>query len=123
MFDPECSPLTATWDAFSVIMGILVYMASISLFLTGLLLLGMLRMTELDKGPLSQNSLELLQICLLTSELSKSCIDTLFTKLYDYIFAGLGIEETSQTSWDVILIFMLKASTSHILKVFAVYYG
>ena len=21
MFDPECSPLTATWDAFSVIMG------------------------------------------------------------------------------------------------------
>ena len=79
-------------------------------------------MTELDKGPLSQNSLELLQICLHSSELSKPCLDTLFTKLYDYIFAGLGIEETSQSSWDVILIFMLKASTSHILKVL-LYFG
>jgi hypothetical protein len=117
MFDPECSSLTATWDVFSVIMGKFQQRKK-GVFNVEILSVGMLRMTQLDKGPLSQNSLELLQICLHSPDLSKPCLDTLFTKFHEYLFAGLGVEETSQSSWDVILIFILKASKTPILKVY-----
>jgi hypothetical protein len=77
-------------------------------------------MAENQKGPLSLNAIELIQVCILTdisNTFTSSCLDRLFVILEEYIYSGLGIEECSQAAWDVLLIFVKHGSPAHILKV------
>lgn len=49
--------------------------------------------------------------------LPRACLDTLFAKISDNLFASLGVEESSQSSWDLIALFMTKCTPILIVKV------
>lgn len=60
---------------------------------------------------LTTNTIEVLYAAIDSDpSLTKECCNTLFHKLNELLFLSLGIEESSQASWDLVLLFMKRCT-------------